>query len=369
LLGLLARSIENDNVAMDCPDSRLQFPAIFRLPPELRRSCWYVVVGVLVIGGTCVLLFVKWPVIRPNVGLADVVAQVVVALAVAAVSCLPLRWRLRLGSDGVSQRWIRWQTWSWEDVAAGRIKKTPSGNLSDPDRPWWRRTIFLSMLSSDDFRIVSDAINEHYRLPAQLPQPESLRFQYGFRRTAVFDPTGIHLTINGVAHDYAWDELVDAHIMRLDPLRRDFQRLELTLPDQRIELFFTSHHGRTYPSFRGATAEQIDEALRLHAAEDKITATIRGDPLVKPLHVERALTRTRKQQRELRHMMFVFVPLAVVSAAMMVLEKRILGAIFCLGSFTPFVAVLGSLHVRNNRKIVELENRLEHLRLEHEIAR
>ena len=102
------------------------------------------------------------------------------------------------------------------------------------------------------------------------------------------------------------DDVVDVHITRLDPLRRDFQRLELLLPDQEIELFFVSHQGGTTPTWHGTTSEQIDEALRLHVAEEKITATIRGEPLTKPLHIEKAIERLRERQRGMHRCMLIF---------------------------------------------------------------
>ena len=214
----------------------------YRIAPELRRCCWYVVVAVPLLVAVAV-----W--VERYLGGGDLgylfVRCVTLLVLPGTAACLLLRWRLRVDGDGVTRRilWFR-DVWTWETLASGRVRKLHPVTLFDPERPWWRRELRLSFLSNDDRREAFAAINAHYRLPPPPDLPETLTVRYGFRRDARLSLSGIRLSHGARWHEYRWDEVEEVHIVRMDPLRRDFRSLLVVLPQQEIGLkLFTPTRG------------------------------------------------------------------------------------------------------------------------------
>jgi hypothetical protein len=274
----------------------------YRLAAELRRSCWYVIAALPLLG--VVLFWVQGFTEglvneRPSPVGSAIVCLVFLSTAIAMA--WPLLWRLRVDAQGISRRrWFWWDHWSWLDIASGRIRKQHPIALVDPGRPWWRGKLSIGYLQGGDAKQVIDRINEHYRLPPPPVVPATLTIRYGFRRSATFDSKGIHHVASDKSRDYGWREARYVHIERVEPLRRDFVNLVIALPDQELELRLVTSEGGTWPSWQGAAAEEINEFLHRHVPRGKIDVIIAGQLPKRREEVERALQKITKTQREAR---------------------------------------------------------------------
>ena len=285
---------------------------------------------------------------------------VVVALIVAGAA-VGLRWRLRIDEHGIARRLIRsWDRWEWADLATGRVQKRHSLTLYDPQRPWWRRTLRLDLMASEHTQEVVSAINAHYKLPPPPDVPETVTIKYGFRRSVTFDTDGIHLRPGGRVREYTWRELRAVHIVRMDPLRRDFASLLIELPDEEIELTLITHQGGTSPTWRGASAEEFNEFLFQSPAADRIHVTIGGNPLSKPTHIRYELEKAEKNRREMVIGACIVVPVMIVALVGLAIEKGLFKAILMS---TMSALLLGPMFWytlrRQTKQIQDLQEMLE----------
>jgi hypothetical protein len=268
----------------------------YRIAPELRRCCWYAISGAVVVGG----LFYWVARFLQARGAADIILGCVVFGLLAAAMIVPLNSRLRLDEHGLARRLLfRWDFWTWQDLASGRIRKLHPYTLLDPERPWWRRRLRLEYLGSGVLQEVLAAVNRHYRLPPAPDLPHTLTIKYGFRRSLVLDYAGIHLRVRGCGKEYAWHDIRQLHFTRMDPLRRDFQSLRIVLPDEEIVLKLVTHQGGTSPAWRGVTSEEINEFLLRYVAPARIETSIAGEALKKREHIEQKLKEVEKRKRAL----------------------------------------------------------------------
>ena len=313
----------------------------YRIAGELRRCCWY---GILSAFPLAAAFFVNARFVQ-NRGPVDVfVGCVLYALLVAAM-VVPLRWRVRIDQHGISRRLLfRWDLWPWAALASGRVRKLHPFTLHDPERPWWRRRLRLGCMASSDIQEVIAMVNTHYKLPPPPDIPAALTIKYAFRCSAAFDRNGIHLMIRDIPHNYLWRDLRDVHIVRMDPLRRDFKSLVITLPDQEIKLKLVTHEGGTSPSWRGATAEELNEYLLQCVPADCIHVSIAGQQLAKREYIERQLEEAKKSTRAFAIMMVVFFPLILGLLVWMAMDDGIwkaavMGAmcVVCPGSVMVFL--------------------------------
>ena len=169
----------------------------------------------------------------------------------------------------------------------------------------------LGYMCSDDARRALDLINERYRLPASPEVPDTLTLKYGFRRSVTFDAGGIHLLVRGEPREYLWGEMRRIHTTRMDPLRRDFNNLEIVLPEESIELKMITHQGGASPSWRGPTPEEVNEVLRRYSPDERIDVDIHGERPTKRIDIEDRLNEVKKKRRELRIIVCLFVPITV----------------------------------------------------------
>lgn len=273
----------------------------------------------------------------------------------AAVMVVPLRWKVRVDQHGISRRIpFRCDLWSWEALASGRVSKLHRFTLHDPERPWWCRGLRLGYMASADIQQVMSMVNAQYKLPPP-PNPSiPLTVHKGVWHSAIFDSNGIRLTVRGRHHDYAWHDLRNVHITRMDPLRRDFASLVATLPDQEFEL-----KAGTSPPWHGATAEELNEILFRFAPTDRITVSIAGQPLEKREYIERELRETKKKARELAIMMRVGIPLLVGLLVWMAIDVGLLFAIGIGATLTtyPGLALL-FVYWSQRKKVSELRDLL-----------
>jgi hypothetical protein len=248
----------------------------------------------------------------------------------AAAMAFPLRWKLRTDDDGVSwRRLLRWDTWSWADLGSGRIRKLYPHTLHDPERRWWRRTLRLGYMTENDIQEVISRINTHYRLPAPPDVPDTLVIEYGFRFrcSATFDQKGVHLIVRDTPHEYMWREIRSIHFVRMDPLRRDFKSLLISLPDQEIELTRVTQQGRASPTWCGATVDEINEYFLQTVPADRIHVSIAGQPPTSREYIERELERTKKSTREFAIIMAVCLSMLILVLVWMAIDDGVLKAL------------------------------------------
>jgi hypothetical protein len=265
----------------------------FKLAPEYRRSALYMMVGSVLFTG--VAWWVESTVRRDS--------QYVVSIgcALLGVSMIwPLAWRLELDGDGLARRrlWF-FDRWNWEDFGNGQIQKGFRFALDDRQRPWWRRKLDLEYLTDIDRSSVLAAINEHYRLTEPPDRLDELSIKYAFRKTVKFGRSSIQFRDRGQPHDYRWADVRHLRLARLDALRRDFYELDLVLPDREIALRIRAGQHGSYPSWRGAPAEALNEFLLSHLPSDVVSIDIHGARPRHPIDIQRDLNHLKSDDRQL----------------------------------------------------------------------
>ncbi len=312
---------------------------VYRIAASYRRCCWYVMIGFA--GIAPVGIWVAQNVQNVPFDRAVTLASAYLLVIVAAM--FPLTWSLRVEEEGIRRRWLGLADfWSWDDFASGRLVKRHPITIVDPRRPLWRRRLRLDWMSGDDTRHMIGLINAHYLLPPPPIVPNPLVLNYHFRRSATFDDKGIHLVVRGVPKEYLWTDVVEVHIIRMDPVRRDFSRLRLKLPDEVLELWFATHQGGTSPTWRGATAEEINEMLFGRLPEDRLHVSIAGEQIKDREYIEKALREAAASRRSIGWLIVVFVILAVGFMLYTALagkwEAVLAVSIFCLLGYGPMLA-------------------------------
>jgi len=273
--------------------------AYFRMLPDLRRSAWYVLASspLLAVVGFCVARFAK------NASVAEAALHGgVICVVPALLAVLPLRWALRLDEWGMARRFlIRWDLWTWADLSSGRIEKRHPHTFYDPRRPWWRNRLSLEWLEHRNLRRALEVVNAHYRLPPPPEVPDAVELRYGnfFRRGARLDAHGLSLHGAQNAAAYGWRDVRWIRFTRMDALRRDFARLEISLPDREIELQVKSQSGAT-PNWKGASAEVVSEIFKRHLPPDRVVEDLAGERPVRRTDAEKELAKARKRCRDLR---------------------------------------------------------------------
>jgi hypothetical protein len=330
---------------------------LYRMAPELRRSAVYVLVALPLLAPVAfwVALFAQ----QRSILEATLICSFLVALGMGMF--LPLRWAVRVDDQGVARRWlIRWDLWSWDDFASGRIEKRHPFTFVDPLRPWWRRRLRLDYLDGVERMEVSDLINGRYRLPPSPPRRECLQIPYGFRRSVRLDWRGVHLLTRGTPHEYLWSDVRRVHIVRMDPLRRDFTVLELFLPDHEIELKLLPQQGTTNPSWRGATAEEINDFLLALIPPDRVDIDIHGARPRKAIDVERFIAQAQQNDRCLRVCLGVSLSLLIVVVIWMALHN-VLQSLAMLALCAIFCPVVWFVHRESQGRIRKWETWLAEL--------
>ncbi len=275
----------------------------YRIAPELRRCCWYTIVALVPLTG----IFAWVARVVQQRGVWDVALTCGMFCALGFAALVPLRWRVRRDDRGLSRRvLLRWDRWSWEDLASGRIGKLHPITLYDPTRPWGRRKLRLGYLTDHDIDEVIDAVNAHYRLPPPPVLSGKLTIKYGLRRTLTLDHHAIQLARGSQVQDYAWPDVLGVYLTRMDPLRRDFVRLAIVLPDNEVELRLVSQQGSTSAAWSGATADQINEFLHRTVPEDRIHLAIADRVPTDRQHLDRRLRELQTTYRQLKTVAFVF---------------------------------------------------------------
>lgn len=331
----------------------------YRLAPEYRRCCWYVLAAVPILAAMSCLVghFVHQ---HSPVKIGGILAFFVL---LAGAMVYALLWRVRVDADGITTSPSLSDTWTWEDLASGRIVKQYPYTLYDPERPGWRRRLRLEYLANDDLKQLFWLINIYYQLPPAPDIPTAITIKYGFRREATFDGDGIRLTVRGTTQKYAWADVQHLYIVRLDPLRRDFARLVLKVPDHEIEVGPATQQ---YYSLGGATSEKVNGFLLNHVPPERISIILAGDELKEPVELERRIEQARKAIKQ--HTIFggLFALTVVGVAAWFAVNNGPIAAaaMAALLAIYPGLLVV-AVHLLNRRGLAEREARLRGLLLSH----
>jgi hypothetical protein len=208
----------------------------YRIRAESRRLSWYGIVGVSVVAATLWGMS-QWELVADEIHPHP--AGFAVLALVAAVSAIPLFWRLRIDDEGVARRRaFVWDFWPWSDFEAGLVYKVESARgrrrtYYDPGRPRGFRKLGLESMEDRDQVEAVRAINQRHRLPPG-ERIASCFLKFNRRRSVVLDDAGVHLLDGEDARDYAWSDVRLVEIVRLEPKRRDFIRARIVLADAEI---------------------------------------------------------------------------------------------------------------------------------------
>jgi len=278
--------------------------------PPFRRCLWYICLSF--VGLACLGGWISSKVIgRP---LDDVLVGVIFMLMISLSAALTLRWRLHVGTDGITRRRVFWQDrWTWSDFASGRIRK-PEGSVAafvDPARPWWRRHLRIGYLSGLDCSGVMKLINTAYVLPPAAEVPDEIVIWSGWERWQ-FSPEGIRLKSKSKNWEYAWADVQWLNMQRADEKRLDFQRICLELPDCELKLAYATHQGGRTPTWRGATAEVVSMMLTMYIDPSRVEILIPG---TRPRRLEAVRKEYEGLQKRLRGTMRAYALMGFVLCA------------------------------------------------------
>ncbi|PHS02346.1 MAG: hypothetical protein COA78_21450 [Blastopirellula sp.] len=323
----------------------------YRISPDLRRCCWYIIIcGIPLIGVFYwVARFVQ------NRETIEILLGCLFFLFMGSITAiLPLTWKLRVDEQGMTRSLLglSGRIWSWNDFASGRILKQHR-TLYDPARGWGRRTLILDFIGLESIQEVMAVINTHYQLPPPPAVPEKLTLRYGFFKTATFDSQGIHILIRGKPFEYQWPDVQHILITRMDPVRRNFSRLVIVLPDREIDSL------RVGSSWSDVTNEEINEYLHAHAPEDCIQILIAGQCIKHRVHIEQNLKDLKQRQKDVRIIIAVFGPALALTLGWMALENVFKAlAMFAMSMVCiapPYIFIIW----KQSKDITELENDLD----------
>lgn len=338
-------------------------PRIYRIAPEYRRCAIYAMIGSGLLGVGAWWVGQVLPPQRDPWATAAVCA---VFAAISSAMIVPLRWRLRVDGSGIARRRLfGWDLWPWDDFASGRVEKRHPITLVDPGRPWWCRKLNLAYIAHPEFGDLIRLVNEHYRMPDPPTLPDSLRIHYGFRLTIEFDWREIRLSVRGEPFHFPWTEVQRLHIRRIDPLRRDFVSMQLSLPGHEIEFkLITTDQGVTVASWKGAEVGELNEFLLAHVPADRIDVDIVGDRPGRAVDVQKLLTTARKTQRDLRIASLVSGFLLAAIVAWSVFALGLVRALCIAGTFGILSLIPWFVRRENSKSIEVLETQLAELQAE-----
>jgi hypothetical protein len=326
----------------------------FRITPEYRRCCYYVLIAMPV--------FIVMAYCMSQIAMGRLIDFFnyccVIFLGLASAMVVPLRWKLCLDQQGLKRRRLfLWDSWTWDDIASGRLRKLHEWRLLDPDRPWWRRQLNLEFMARDDIQIVFNALNAHYRLPKAPDLPDVLKIKYRFRHSVTFDREAIHLRIRGLEKAYCWPDVQNVSVVRMDTLRRNFRSLQIVLPDEEIDL-----QNGAVPSWHGATSGVINEYLNRHVPPEKISVAVAGHEIPSRSQIERTLKELEKTNREMRTLMPVlFILIIGFLVWMWITADSIFAPLTMGGIMSLYVPIFVALHLRARAQVKELKNQLNSL--------
>jgi hypothetical protein len=325
----------------------------YRIASQLRRCLYYLLVSIPLLAG--VGIWVHHFVGQPNG--ARPFAALVVFFILELACAVPLTWKVCVNEHGISRRLvIWWDEWTWDQFASGTIDKQSGYAFRDSTRPWWRRKLRLGFVDIHERAALIAQINRQYRLPPFPELPESITVKYGLWRSTTFDANGIQHTIRSQPREYLWSDVHRVRITRLEPLRRDFEVLQVFLPDEELKLQIVQHQGGRSPTWRGPEAEVITEFLRQHLPENRVDVDLVGERPTRREDVEALLADERKQSKQLYWCLRICAALLVPAFAWMAIDEGLLRAAIVAAWYSIIcVPVSWSVIQIRRRRILQLE--------------
>lgn len=240
----------------DCSNGCLAF----RFEASLRRATILGIVGSLAVAGVGVV--VDLLVLKRGPTAWGTLLAVCLAMVLVLLPCLGER--VRVDQSGIRRRifWW-WDFWPWEAFVGGNIR-TGFGRFSylDPTRQWWCRELNLGCLEESDALAIQDLIQRIWTPPAP-PAVDAVELRLGWRGAKILrlSADGVTVTRKGTERRWAWGDLHDVEIWRIEAGRQDFLELRLVLPEETIQLRCWACDGQQRTKWTGNTPEEISMVL------------------------------------------------------------------------------------------------------------
>ena len=241
-------------------------PLILGMRADFRRSALYVPIGILPFAAAH-WWFRDW---FPPTGNSPVVSLI----ALAALVLLPVavfRWRLRVDSSGIARRRLfGWDLWPWQLFEQGKVLEAEASPATFilPVKPFWARTLSLNLLEDSD-RARVEAIIDRFHVRPALDLPEELALRCAFRKEAVITRGGLLLRDRGVETRYRWKETQALRIRRRDHRRRNFETLNIVLPDRTVTFSTRRDKGNLIRSWSATSGSATPTAEVLAAVIER----------------------------------------------------------------------------------------------------
>jgi hypothetical protein len=282
------------------------------------------VLGWLLVAGVCVglkltgLNTVSW---RGQCEMVALLAAMLLGMAAAL-------WPNGTGVDdrGIWQRhFFRWRLWPWEAFASGAVRTGPGkDHWVCPEKPWYARGLSLGVVAEADRVPLAERILQAWKPPAiSLPEEIKLRQHHSLQSFVDLSPGGIALAQEakvfvpdpragrsksdwgmvlskdwkGPPRSYAWSEVVQLRVTRLEHWRRDFCRLEVELPGSALILLRSNGDGQQWD---GPDAEVVLAYLRQYVGDDWVQVTALEGPPRTPDEADRRLRDLDKSFRAIQ---------------------------------------------------------------------
>lgn len=259
------------------PDEFIE-PREYRLAPWSIRSAWWCAIGVLLLFPCCVALEYALPLDYTKRSFSETVLSVFFRLspfllASGILVAMAQRWRLRVDDSGLHRRrFLRWDTWLWDDFRRGLIGRGAGvGMYIDDRKPWHRRRFTVGYLAIDDRETVA-ALCLSRSTPHPQNIPASLRLRtpkVGFNGISLaMAPSGIEMTDRQGTHVYNWNDVERLEFTRIEKDHPSFHHLRIILPNKVIEL---KAEGADMQNWWGAKPIEVSAFLKRYVANERIS--------------------------------------------------------------------------------------------------
>ncbi len=299
-------------------------PRTFAMKAEYRRSAVYVLAAMLLIPLIGWWLRDLMPARDPKPSWVLLGLWSVMALGPLGV----LRWRMRVDEFGISRRWfVRWDLWSWQAFEEGRVLdvEDSSSTFLLPEKGPWARKLTIGLIEEPECEQVL-AMIDRVRTRSDLTLPQDLRLRCGLRQHVFIEPGSFLVRYRGEETRYAWNDVKILRIRRRDRRRRDFNTLDLVLPDRIIRFTVRHQQGQTIRSWSGfdgaatPSAEVLAAMLERCIASDRVQVTALDQaPLTIAEWEDQRLTLAR-QGYELKLFLRVIAAVGAVLSAWILVE-------------------------------------------------
>jgi hypothetical protein len=302
-------------------DSKAQVARVFGVANKIRSDILLTAASILLIPLLVALLESRGVRLPRGVGPGG---GVVVGAGLLLLFGFSSSFRIRVDECGIAHRapFSRWDVWPWEAFVSGQITHgAGTFTFNWIDRPKGPKQIVLDFLAEGDRNHVMDAVLAHW-VPPPLPQiPESLGLRFGLLRKTVIecDDREIRIESSGRGLEiYHWSEVEQLLIRRAARHHRDFQSLELVLPNCCITFPVRRKSGGVEPVWRGIGDEPGPEPevvggffRRAVPTGKTVDTVLDGRPRTREEWMDR-LHQLGMTNWQVRSLPLVFLPLVII---------------------------------------------------------